>query len=463
MRLAGFQQGFQGARVHLELAASAAFLRHQSSHQRQSRRRLNPGLGARLDPGQFTPFPPPGAAAGRRRGLPFTPAAILAGASGREIASRDHVAALGNRLGRVPQRRERLGIQVADWPGEEAEARVAIFDEEESRPRIGAEVKGAFGESVAVGIQTLLAFLQKRRAEAVALEKRLHPAHPDHTEALPEARQHLPQDGVEIFHLAAVRDRLIGLQGWNSGGVLRRKLHGLERDIDHAVLLHQLQVPRDFAEIGPHDDEEGIEVRHLAPQFCFPALDAIDVGEHVIQVGAPAEAVEGGLRGAIDGHGDIGEWYAHEPFGPFVIDQRAVGADAQDGAPDESGHVVDQLAESADGEDFTALDAKRGDVGIERHELSPQLVSDLGGAEQGVSVLRLVAMEAIDVAAVSKHQAEAAGPGAEIHVPLLVFQTAETEIVVVGSLRLGGYWLGSHKTKNRLSAEDFPEDRGQVE
>jgi hypothetical protein len=50
-------------------------------------------------------------------------------------------------------------------------------------------------------------------------------------------------------------------------------------------------------------------------------------------------------------------------------------------------------------------------------------------------------MGTINVAGVSKNQAQAAGPGVEIDVPLLVFQLAETEVVAVGLVCVGGHWL----------------------
>jgi hypothetical protein len=168
-------------------------------------------------------------------------------------------------------------------------------------------------------------------------------------------------------------------------------------------------------------------------------MDAIDVHEHAIQVGAFAEPVVGSSCSAIDGHSNVGEGSADEPFGPFFSDQCAVGADAQNGAPDELRHVVDQIAEAADGENFTALDSERGHVWIERHEFVPQLQPDLRGAQQVVSVFCLVAMDAINVAGVSKDQAQAAGSRVEIDVPLLVFQLAETEVVVVGALCVSGH------------------------
>ncbi len=218
-----------------------------------------------------------------------------------------------------------------------------------------------------------------------------------------------------------------------------------DHDVEHAVLVHQFQIPRDFAKIGSHDDEEGIEVRHVALQFCLPALDAIDVGEYMIQVGAFAEAVVGSSCSAIDGHSDVGEGRADEPFGPFFSNQCAVGADAQNGASNELRHVVDQFVESGDGENLTALDSERGHVRIERHEFAPQFLSDLGRAQQVVPVLCLVAMDAFQVAGVSKDQAQAAGSRVEINVPLLVFQLAETEVAGVGWLCVGGHWLLVHR------------------
>jgi hypothetical protein len=50
-------------------------------------------------------------------------------------------------------------------------------------------------------------------------------------------------------------------------------------------------------------------------------------------------------------------------------------------------------------------------------------------------------MDAINVASVSKDQAQAAGSRIEINVPALVFQLAETEVFVVGSLCVGSHWL----------------------
>src|ERR1039458_3569418 len=151
---------------------------------------------------------------------------------------------------------------------------------------------------------------------------------------------------------------------------------------DHAVLVHQVKVPWDFAKIGSHDHEEGIEVRSVALQFCLPVLDTIDVRQHLIQVGAVAKAIVGGACTAIDRHGDVGEGSSNQPFGPFVIDQCAVGADAQYGAPDDFRHIVDQLAESPDGEDLAALNAKRGQVGIECPEFASQHLADLGRVQQ---------------------------------------------------------------------------------
>jgi hypothetical protein len=114
-----------------------------------------------------------------------------------------------------------------------------------------------------------------------------------------------------------------------------------------------------------------------------------------------------------------------------------VRADAQDGPADQPRHVVDQLPESADGENLAALNPQRGRVGIERHELAPQLRADFGRPQQIVPVLRLVAMDAIDIAGVSQDQAEAARPGVEVNMPLFVFELAETKVVVVGSLCVG--------------------------
>src|SRR6266481_379950 len=152
MLLARFEQRFQIALVHLEFTAFAAFFCHKSSDQRQSSRSFNFGLLIRLDPNQLTPFLPPHVDVLRRRGLALTPSAIPPRASGCEIASRDHVTAFGNRLWRVPQHRKRLGIQIADWLRDEAKVRVAVFSEEESRPRIRAKLKSARGEVITVRI-----------------------------------------------------------------------------------------------------------------------------------------------------------------------------------------------------------------------------------------------------------------------------------------------------------------------
>src|ERR1035441_3361129 len=106
----------------------------------------------------------------------------------------------------------------------------------------------------------------------------------------------------------------------------------------------------------------------------------------------------------------------------------------QYGAPDDFRHVVDQLAESPDGEDLAALNAERGQVGIECPEFASQHLANLGRVQQVLAAFRLVAVEAIDVAGVAKDQAQTARSRVEINVPLLVFQLAETQVFAVAAV-----------------------------
>jgi hypothetical protein len=59
------------------------------------------------------------------------------------------------------------------------------------------------------------------------------------------------------------------------------------------------------------------------------------------------------------------------------------------------------MPESGDHEEFAALEAECGQIGIKPDELAAQLLPDFGRTEQVIAILGLIAMNAADIAAIA--------------------------------------------------------------
>src|SRR5712692_4810083 len=158
---------------------------------------------------------------------------------------------------------------------------------------------------------------------------------------------------MQFAYLQRVGDHLT-----SGDRVLPVDLDRLQRNFIDTVSTHEFEILRDLPEVGPHDDKEGIEEWHRAAEPVLPGLDAADVGQDGVEIGADAHAGIGGWGAAIDGDRNVAERSAHDAFGPRVVDHGPVGADTNHGAADGGGDVVEQIAEAGESKEFPALHTK---------------------------------------------------------------------------------------------------------